>query len=155
MTYEDWIHAVRGQFPKLSVANSRLTSPTDEGYNCIAWAAEDVDYWWEPDAMGLMYWPSGVPREYTLNAYAQAYSILGYLEPTDESLQPGSQKVAIYADAKGTPTHASRQLRDGWWASKLGRSFDIEHDFAALDGPLYGTVAMILAKAATPPRPPP
>ena len=33
------------------------------------------------------------------------------------------------------PTHAARQLANGWWTSKLGPSFDIEHiDLNAIAG---------------------
>lgn len=146
MTFQSLLHALKPQFPQLTAANSRLTSPYDDSYNCIAWAAEDTDHWWWPDAMGQHYWPLDAPREETLNAFVQAYRLQGYTECSDANLEPGKQKVAIYTDRNGTPTHAARQLSDGWWASKLGQQIDIEHEFAALDGPAYGTVAVILAR---------
>jgi len=135
-------------FPKLNSANSRPTSPHDEGYNCIAWAADDTDYWWWPDAMGQKYWPPDVPREETLDAFMKAYGLQGYIERCDATVEPGRQKVAIYTASNGKPTHAARQIPDGWWASKLGQQIDIEHEFAALDGPAYGTIAVILARPA-------
>ena len=55
---------------------------------------------------------------------------------------------AIYARS-GIPTHASRQLSNGNWTSKLGQSEDIEHTLAALAGSVYGDVALILAKQST------
>ncbi|MBX3387997.1 MAG: hypothetical protein KF691_00935 [Phycisphaeraceae bacterium] len=148
MTIEDLVRAMQSPFPNLTGTNIRLTSPYDEGYNCIAWAAEDTDYWWWPDAMGLHYWPPGVPREETVEAFMAVYGLQGYLHRSDPALEAGKQKVAIFADSKGKPTHAARQLRDGWWASKLGQQVDIEHEFSALDGPTYGTVAVILARPA-------
>jgi len=98
--------------------------------------------------MGQAYWPPGVPREENLDAFVRAYGLLGYIELSDATVEPGRQKVAIYTGSNGNPTHAARQLSDGWWASKLGPQIDIEHEFSALDGPAYGTVAVILARPA-------
>lgn len=149
MNFPDFVRAMRASFPNLTEANSRPTSPFDEGYNCIAWAAEDTEYWWWPDPLGQDYWPPNIPREETIEAFVRAYGLRGYEQRSDASLEPGEQKVAIYAASNGKPTHAARQLRDGWWASKLGQQIDIEHEFAALDGPAYGTVKIILARSAT------
>jgi hypothetical protein len=146
MTLQEFVLAMQPQFPRLTVTNCRVTSPIDGSYNCIAWAAGDTDFWWWPDSMGQAFWPDGVPRVETLAAFEQAYGIQGYSERTDASLDLGKQKIAIYSDREGKPTHAARQLPDGWWASKLGESVDIEHDLSALDGPVYGTVALILAR---------
>ena len=146
MTFRDFLRDVRADFPNLTSANARPTSPVDEDYNCIAWAAEDIARWWWPDAMGQAFWPSDVQRAVTLDAFVQAYGLQGYVEEVDGTLEPDKQKVAIYTDTGGKPTHAARQLPDGWWASKLGPSFDIEHEFHALDGPTYGNVARILAR---------
>jgi hypothetical protein len=146
MTFQQWLVEMRQSFPQLKAENCRLTSPVDDGYNCIAWAAGDTGYWWWPDAMGQTYWPPGAPRVETIEAFVQAYGLHGYTLPADSSLEPGKQKVAIFAKPSGTPTHAARQLPDGWWASKLGESIDIEHEFSALDGPVYGTVAVILSR---------
>ncbi len=56
-------------------------------------------------------------------------------------------RIALYAH-RGKPTHAARQLPDGWWASKLGKDIDIEHELHAVEGPVYGTVAVVLQKSA-------
>jgi len=147
MTFDQVVSALQPQgFPNLNSTNSRPTSPYDEDYNCIAWAAEDTDYWWWPDAMGQKYWPTEVPREETLAAFVRAYGIQGYIERCDATVEQGKQKIAIYTASNGKPKHAARQIPDGWWASKLGQLIDIEHEFAALDGPAYGTVAVILAR---------
>lgn len=149
MTFSDLVRAMQVRFPNLTVENSRPTSAYDEGYNCIAWAAEDTDYWWWPDVMGQHYWLADVPREETLDAFVRAYGMKGYTQRCDSTMEPGRQKVAIYVASSGKPTHAARQLLDGWWASKLGQQIDIEHEFAALDGPAYGSVAVVLARTAT------
>ena len=46
----------------------------------------------------------------------------------------------------GIPTHASRQLSNGRWTSKLGPSERIEHDFDALEGAAYGQIAQIMRR---------
>ncbi len=148
MTYGVSLEAMRLLFPQLTAANSRLTSPFDEGYNCIAWAAADTERWWWPDPQEQKYWPEKLPRVVTIDAFVKAYGLLGYLHKTDASLEPGRQKIAIFADEGGTPTHASRQLSDGWWTSKLGKQVDIEHELSALEGSTYGKVAIVLGRTA-------
>lgn len=148
MNFQEWVRALLPKFPRLTAENSRPTSPYDEGYNCIAWAAGDTDHWWWPDPMGQAYWPPDAPREESIEAFVRAYGLRGYSQRSDPSLEMDRQKIAIYADHNGKPTHAARQLPDGWWASKLGQQIDIEHEFAALDGPAYGTVVVILARPA-------
>lgn len=135
-------------FPALTVANFRVTSPVDPRYNCIAWAAGDQSRWWWPDPQSQSYWPLEAPREVTLGAFIQAYGLLGYTETCSAAHEAGKQKVAIYTFASGTPTHASRQVPDGWWASKLGEEIDIEHELGALNGPVYGRPAVILARSS-------
>ena len=52
-------------------------------------------------------------------------------------LEVGFEKVAIYAQADGAPTHAARQLPDGTWTSKLGQEVDIGHtDLQGVSGDL-------------------
>ena len=46
------------------------------------------------------------------------------------------------------PTHAARQLPNGWWTSKLGPSFDIEHATPeAVAGGVYGDPVLFLSRA--------
>jgi hypothetical protein len=52
----------------------------------------------------------------------------------------------LFADAASVPTHAARQLRSGAWTSKLGISEDVEHELRALEGEIYGVVALILTR---------
>jgi hypothetical protein len=146
MTYEQWLTLMRVPFPKLNAANSRPTSPVDEGYNCIAWAAEDSERWWWPDPQEQNYWPPSAPRVEAVPAFVEAYASLGYVHTTDGSLESGKQKIAIFVDAQGKPRHAARQLKDGWWTSKLGQEIDIEHELSAIEGPEYGTVAVVVAR---------
>jgi hypothetical protein len=118
----------------------QITSPQDDKYNCIAWAANDQANKWWPMYPG--YWPAGIPRETTLAAFKLAYGVLGYKECRDGSHELGVEKIAIYVNAAGTPTHAARQRSDGSWTSKLGDEWDISHESCGnLEGAIYGTVA--------------
>lgn len=134
-------------FPALRVTPCRRTSPAARSYNCIGFAASDDTKWWWPEGDApTIYWPPGVPRELTLDAFAAVFVMLGYAIGGDDSHEPGVEKVALFADTSGTPTHAARQLASGQWASKLGEAEDIEHDLRALEGEIYGKVALILTR---------
>lgn len=134
-------------FPNLSKDGYYLTSPATPEYNCIAWAAGDEGIWWWPDQNGDYYWPTEIPRTETIEVFIKAYEGLGYSVCENATLEDGFEKVAIYADSNGKPTHAARQLDSGNWTSKLGQSEDIMH--TTLDGLVgghYGYVAVILKR---------
>lgn len=133
-------------FPNLSKTDYRIASPQSGDYNCIAWAANEDDRWWEPDPYGRFYWPSDVPREITIEAFIQAFENLGYVPCQDDQIETDFQKVAIYTDPEGIPTHAARQLRSGMWTSKIGKLEDIEHTLEGLEDSDYGKVAQILKR---------
>ncbi|MBI2927746.1 MAG: hypothetical protein HYY24_18775 [Verrucomicrobia bacterium] len=137
-------------FPNLSASHYRVTSEETAAYNCIAWAAADTTAWWWPDAGGDYFWPAQAPREETVEAFVAAFATAGYEPCDDPALEPGFEKLAIYVDGAGIPTHAARQLESAAWTSKLGGWEDIEHgDLPDLGGrdPAYGTVARILRRA--------
>jgi hypothetical protein len=136
-------------FPGLRTTPFRVTSPADPSYNCIAWAAGgNSDWWWPPSADRKSYWPAVAPLEVSTIAFVVAYQSLGYTICLDESLEPGSERIALFVDVQGVPTHAARQLANGRWTSKLGQSEDIEHDLRALEGEVYGAAAVILKRPA-------
>lgn len=139
---------IERDFPNLVTQGYKLTSPDTIDYNCVAWAAEDDETWWWPDAQNQEYWPPGVPREETLEAFQQAFETLGYKVCEDDTLETGFQKIAIYLNANKIPTHVARQLPDGKWTSKLGSDEDIEHNnLQGLTGnPGYGEVACFMKK---------
>jgi hypothetical protein len=132
-----------------------VTSPPTLDYNCVAWVAGDTTRWWwpDPDAHNdTSYWPPGVSEEETVEAFAAAFTTLGYAPASDDALEPGFEKLALFA-AGGTPTHLARQLPNGRWTSKLGRREDIEHELQALCGDIYGKVVLVmrrLTKGSTP-----
>jgi len=70
----------------------------------------------------------------------------GYDECTDDSLEEGVEKVALYGSGL-LYTHAARQLPDGRWTSKLGKAEDIGHDTSdAVAGELYGEVVQFMKR---------
>lgn len=61
--------------------------------------------------------------------------------------EEGFEKIAIYIDSHGKPTHAARQLSSGKWTSKLGQLEDIEHsNLDDVTGLHYGSVGAILKR---------
>ncbi|MBX9627146.1 MAG: hypothetical protein K2X82_25310 [Gemmataceae bacterium] len=133
-------------FPNLTATNYSVTSDPTDRYNCIGWAAgDDRNWWWPVGITKRGYWPDGVPREETVEAFVAAFATVGFEPCPDRSVDQGYEKVAIYT-LDGIPTHAARQLPDGRWTSKLGKSFDIDHDLDTLDGPVYGSPALFLRR---------
>ncbi len=126
-----------------------VVSAATKEYNCIAWAAGESDRFWWPDSMGVGYWPEGIPRQESVGAFVEAYRTIGYEVCHDSQLESGFDKVAIYTDGTGKPTHAARLLREGRWTSKLGKSVDIEHDKLLGDFPpgcAYGQATIFLRR---------
>ncbi|HVS35940.1 MAG TPA: hypothetical protein VMS17_10200 [Gemmataceae bacterium] len=136
-------------FPGLAKGGYRVTSPRDDDYNCIAWAAGETRAWWWPGRDAEReYWPPGVPRERMRGAFVAAFASLGYAACEGEGPEAGYEKIALFADADGRPTHAARQLPSGRWTSKLGVAEDIEHDLHDLEGVIYGAVVLVMKRAA-------
>ncbi|MBF0180870.1 MAG: hypothetical protein HQM03_12680 [Magnetococcales bacterium] len=130
-------------FPNLTQAGAFITSMSSPRYNCIAWAAEDQEFWWEPASP--YYWPSRAKRENSLNGWISAFQTLHYQPCATGSLDPAYSKIAIYVK-EGTPTHVARQLSNGKWTSKCGKLQDIEHDLADLAGVEYGQPFIFMQK---------
>lgn len=134
----------KAALPNLTADNYRITSASSWKYNCIAWAVSITDSWWWP--VPGRYWPPNVNRKETIDAFIAALGTLGFSPCPNPDLQSGITKVSLYASAS-IPTHAARQLADGWWTSKLGPSFDIEHaDLEAVAGGVYGSPVAFLSK---------
>jgi hypothetical protein len=133
-------------FPRLTPANHRVTSPATIDYNCIAWAAEDTENWWQPGMFWIpLDWPA---NDFGLGALESVFRSLGYVDCSNNAgFEPGSQKVALYGSGF-MYTHAARQLSSGKWTSKLGKGEDIEHDtpYDAAGG-VYGEVVQIMKRA--------
>ncbi|HVC95198.1 MAG TPA: hypothetical protein VND64_15995 [Pirellulales bacterium] len=133
-------------FPRLKGAEWSVTSKPDDLYNCIAWAADQTTNWWWPVGSDETHWPEGVPRVVTLEAFREVFATLGYVLCAGDELEPGFNKIAVFANDQGVPKHAARQLASGRWTSKLGKMEDIEHALHDLSGTEYGSVALIMKR---------
>jgi hypothetical protein len=134
-------------FPRLEAEGFRVTSPSSVGYNCFAWAATESHRWWEPDPQSIYFWPEGAPRSTDLIASIMAFEALGYERVESAIHEEGFEKVAILVDSVGEAVHATRQLSDGRWTSKMDIFEDIEHGTPeALTGDVYDRVAAILRR---------
>lgn len=130
-------------FPKLTDENSVVTS-VPAFYNCIAWATGRSDVWIEPSP-GCE-WPEGVERQFTPENVRLLFGRLGYKECDGKEFEPGFLKVAIY-ELDGECSHASRQLPDGKWTSKLGIREDIQHECPFdLEGEEYGRIRSLMKR---------
>jgi hypothetical protein len=130
-------------FPRLTAANHRLTSPATPNYNCIAWSAGDTDHWWEPG----VFWPVETPDDdFGIGILERAFQSLRFSDCPDGSFESGFEKVALFGSSLYY-THAARQFPSGKWTSKLGRSEDIEHDEADdVAGGIYGEVVQFMKR---------
>lgn len=134
-------------FPLLSLADYDVTSPQDPAYNCIAWAMGDTEHWWWPEPRGGYFWPPGVPTVAEVMSFERAFATVGYARCDGPDLEDGIEKLALYLNEVGRPTHAAYQRADGAWLSKIGASEDIVHvELAALDGPVYGSATHYFAR---------
>jgi hypothetical protein len=136
-------------FPRLKPGNYQITSLPDARYNCIAWAVSETTQWWWPELdPEAGHWPEGASADVSLPAFLAAFATLGFAPSDSDTYEPGWDKIALFADAAGGPTHAARQLPNGRWTSKIGKLEDIEHDLRDLEGIEYGTVVQILKRAS-------
>jgi len=131
------------EFPRLTPQNHRLSSQPTPQYNCIAWTAGDTEHWWQPG----VYWPIDAPAdEYGIGILERAFSALGFEDCERSDLEDGFEKIALYGNSLYY-SHAARQLADGTWTSKLGRTEDIEHETPEdVAGGLYGEVVQFMKR---------
>ena len=132
-------------FPALRPQNHRVTSDPADAYNCVAHAIGSPGVWWWPEEGS--YWPEGLARSESVQTIADAFRQVGYEDCATGEVEAGREKVAIFADDVGAPTHAARQLPSGLWTSKLGPDDDIEHELDAVAGPLYGQPVRFMSRA--------
>ena len=136
---------LKGLFPNL--INYEITSPKTIEYNCIAWAFDDTTRWWWPDPYNQYYWPPEIPRIESVDNFIKAFEVLGYTVCGGPELEEGFEKIAIYANQYGKPTHAAKQLETGTWTSKLGQLEDITHDIDGISGDRYGNIITVLKRS--------
>jgi hypothetical protein len=89
----------------------------------------------------------------TVDSFTDAFRTLGYEVCSDSAHEVGYERVAIYVDPGGTPTHMARQLSTGFWTSKIGKLEDIEHEtLHGLEETDYGQVVRVLKRRLVKPR---
>ena len=131
-------------FPNLRNEGFTVVDPPSDAYNCIAYAAGDTSQWWDHTPRG--YWPSFATRSKRIESLREVFAGLGFEECEDDSLETGWQKVALYED-HGAWQHASIQMTNGAWRSKMGRGPVIEHRSPeSLSGGPYGYPKVHMAK---------
>jgi len=138
--------AIEEVFSNLTNHKYEAESEATEEYNCIAWAAGDTERWWWPHVDA--FWPAQIPRTVDIRSFVSAFEMLNY-EACGEnfSFESGYEKVAIYTDPTGSPTHMARQLESGVWASKLGELWDIiHHTLEGIEGESYGQAALAMRR---------
>ena len=148
----DWL-------PGLRSSEFSITSPPTDDYNCIAWAVGETARWWSPidDDDDDHYWPAGLPRysedaPVSVEDVASALAMVGFTECQGAEAEDGYEKIAIFAD-EDEFTHVARQLPTDRWTSKLGESWDIEHELEAVAGTQspwrsfrYGEIVLIMRR---------
>jgi hypothetical protein len=139
-------------FGNVTPQDFKCASDPDDAYNCIAWAAGRTDRPWWPTTIAPYFWPGELPREpideaETLENFIEAFKKQGYNVCWSGRFSRRYEKVAIYVDDKGRPTHAARLLLKGVWSSKLGDEEDIEHkNLKCIEGKLYGKAKAFLKR---------
>lgn len=123
---EDRRREIAEAFPNLE-PDYVPTSCETEDYNCIAWSFYDTNQWWWPIPRYGNFWLEQVPRDNEKSTLVTMFQMHGYVLCADGEGEEGYEKVAIYeVDGLGVQ-HVARQLRDGYWTSKLGDWEDIRH----------------------------
>ena len=145
---------ILGYFPGLLTDKVfRVTSPKTRDYNCIAWASGVSNRWeWPPldntSPEDDEFWPDGVANSERIEAFIHNFESKGFKSCENEDSEQGFQKIALFVK-NGLCTHASLQLSEGRWSSKLGFLNDITHSLHALEGEMYGHVAIIMKRTIT------
>ena len=98
---------IERSFAGLRSSQYRISSPATPAYNCAAWAAGETERCWDPATLGGNYWPPEVPRDLSLANLVAAFATLGYAPCATAELEAGVEKLALYADEHGWPTHVA------------------------------------------------
>jgi hypothetical protein len=134
------------QFPNTTTDPFIVTSPQTTSYNCIAWAFGDNTKWYWPDPEEMYFWPNNVSRTVDVNSFIELYKLIGYEICEEHILEKSYEKIAIFLDSHGFPTHAARQLSNGFWTSKLGCEFDIQHTIQSMSNSVYGNARVYMSR---------
>ena len=79
--------------------------------------------------------------------FLNAFKTKGYDECQTGDHEVGFEKVVIFVNNLGKPTHAARSLPNGEWTSKLGDAEDIQHPtLESVGGRAYGKAVAFLKR---------
>lgn len=139
-------------FPGLATdPQFKTTSNATPAYNCIAFAADVHERNWWPNTGSKMdppyWWPAGCRNDETVEAFVEAFGVLMYRTCDSPDYEQGYEKVAIFVDDKGVPTHTAFQSSawPGEWRSKIGWNVDVRHSLNSVCD-FYGTVHTIMKR---------
>lgn len=122
---------------------------TESGrYNCISHTI-GITFkvsWPISDGEIDIYWPISNKTE-TKKAFDEFYIHHGYslIDINNIGYESGLVKVALFA-IDNIPQHASLQLDNDYWESKLGPREIIKHKLLEMNGGFYGYIVQIYAK---------
>lgn len=135
---------IQQDFPNLNLDEFIITSRINFFYNCFAWAAGYDTLIMQPSNNTMYGWLTGEIGE-TLDNFEEQFKHLQFEKTDNAEYEEGIEKVVFYVK-DNVVEHASRQLENGWWASKLGQfGEDIEYkSLKGLEGEVYGEVKMIM-----------
>ncbi len=131
--------------PNLERAGFEVTSPSDENYNCVAWALGQTDVWYQPGGLKGTVWPIGLPADFSLASYVTFFSSFGFEVTNNTEYDQRTERLALYG-IEGDFCHVARQTESGW-TSKCGELQDITHaSLQALEDAVYGRAEAILER---------
>ena len=94
-------------FPGLQPGKYSITSAASPKYNCIAWAVDNDRVCWWPSEDDRDYWPSSISREESIDTFRTMFASFGYEACATSDAEPAIEKVALFANVHGVPTHPS------------------------------------------------
>ena len=115
------------RIPGLEGRDYQITGPADEQYNCVAWVLGDTSRRWDPYPEQNAYWPSGLPRDDSIDTFLMLFESQGFERCERMDTEPGFEKIAVFGEEEYF-THVALQLPNGRWSSKLGNDVVIEHE---------------------------
>lgn len=131
-------------FPNSEKEPFLITSPETKTYNCLGWALGDAEQWWEADEDS--HWLPDLPENDHISTIVLLFQKFDFEICTESSFEMGFQKIALFSLDSIVCTYVARQLDNGFWTSKLGVSYDVQHSLPAIEGGMYGNVYAFLKK---------
>src|SRR6266516_1036961 len=116
---DESIEEIETDFPKLRGGRYRIASSQDKKYNCIAFAAGDINRYWQNlgHPMKGYFWPPGLTDDETIDGWMRAFRLLNYEVTNTADPEIGFEKIAIYGTQEGTALHVAIRKDSGPWMS--------------------------------------